>query len=140
MAAVVVIAAVVAAVVVEIVVVATAATAAVVVETVVVAPAPAALVVRARHGGDGRRVAERLGLGDGEALERAERNAEPLDADRCARRWTVSRTISVRTSGADWAAAGAPEVSFGGCVARGERDGGEGAEGDHGHPGGDLMA
>ena len=47
--------------------------------------------------------AERLGLGLGDALERTER--DPLDDDPFARRWTVSRTISVRTSGADWGAA-----------------------------------
>ena len=58
--------------------------------------------------------AGRLGLGLGDGLERTEEPDAPelLDAEPLARRWTVSRTISVRTSGADWAAAGAAEVSL----------------------------
>jgi hypothetical protein len=63
--------------------------------------------------------AERLGLGLGEPLERAEERdplpaepgpeLDPLDSARFARRWTVSRMICVRTSGADRAAAGEEE-------------------------------
>ena len=85
---------------------------------------------------------ERLGLADGEALERTEEPDAPelLDADCFARRWTVSRTISVRTSGADWAAAGAPEVSLVAASPEASATVARAPRATHGHPGGDLMA
>ncbi len=84
--------------------------------------------------------AARLALGDGEALDRTEDPLalDPLDADRFARRWTVSRTICVRTSGADRAGAAVgslvaapPEASA--TVARAP-------SATTVDPGGDLMA
>ena len=57
-----------------------------------------------------------------------------------ARRRTVWRTTSVRTSGVAAAGCAAARLGSLGGAARRERDGGEQAEGEDGHPGGDLMA
>ena len=83
---------------------------------------------------------ERLGLGDGEALDRTERDAPTRGAD-CLRAAVDGLADDLgphlgRRLGRGGGAGGV----VGGGVARGERDGGEGAEGDDGHPGGDLMA
>ena len=120
-----------------------AAAAAVVVEAVVVAPAPAARGGPGwRHGGDGGRPA-RSGSGSGSGTRSATRSA------RARRRSTRTPARGgARSRGRSRSAPrgptgrrrGAAVELVGGCVARGEGDGGEGAEGDHGHPGGDLMA
>ena len=107
------------------------AVAAVVVDAVVVGAAPAVVVAGSAAG--------RVRTGSDSATRSSElRRSTRCEPDRFARRWTVSRTISVRTSGADWARG--RRCRSDGLPAGGEGDGGEGAEGDHGRPGGDVMA